>query len=456
MTKKTISMFVSLMVLCTIGMATLYAYSDIDDCEQQAFINASLIEHIGEENAQRYWNALDMFQRLDASFPVAFHLDEFSSFRNLLVPIYYAGRYINDNYDLTILLTSAPTPGTVLADIVNNADNYNVVVRFVEHSQDDKRELVYYLLYHPNRELMESLIDSIGLGTSENVVFIGLWEYTEENKELFRTEFSNSPLIRFREPHGIVFFTSCGIDDLTEYYLPYADNYVDVEPFTFSLNPGSWIAPAANSQRATSFGFRVRHRQTRRYGFVTTAHQFLIQRSVTLYGSIVTSQQGRVGQVSQDYILGVNDAAFVHTDLNAWGASTPAGLGNRLPNHNIPGFPVALTHTASFADFQPSGANILSAGATSGVQRNRIIGVEPQVSSTVQTPTGTVTVVLNNVTVVENAGSRVGHGDSGGIIICENRNVEGIIVGGTTTLQRNVFVYLRAERLATLLRVDLF
>lgn len=141
-------------------------------------------------------------ERLAASLNDSFGIN--SSKANPKYPDYYGG-YYHDNGKLVILITKGAK--NYEKDLDRRVGNEDYVTKDCDFSYNDllkvHKKVEDFFLNERNESIIDEItINSMGVDTRSNRIFISLKECTPEKIALFKDKIIDSPVVRFEEWNG--------------------------------------------------------------------------------------------------------------------------------------------------------------------------------------------------------------------------------------------------------------
>jgi len=334
-----------------------------------------------------------------------------------IFPDYIGGLHLDDDGNLVIAVVGSEALHRSNSKTLRLSELDGVSLRNVEFSHTEifaTRDLLSEITQSKLDRGIQLNFNAVFPCIIENRVIVWLYEYNNEQIEIFRRTILDSPLILFTQSDGVFSEPSPQIEN-REFeiwdgdYSIFSDPCIDIysrytQPRAgHIINPGRMINVAGYGFSA---GFRVRcvtfpHE---RFGFVTTLHNSGIPNN-TLVRLFDTGQL--IGVVHSQLFGGRVDAAFIRV------MSYAVRTGNDLPD--------GWQLLTAVRDPIPN-TDVFSVGAITGMRRNRVLAID---GFTIDR--GVRIDGLIRQTIPHGQAPEVG--DSGGAIWNQDRTTVGIHVG---------------------------
>jgi hypothetical protein len=372
---------------------------------------------------------------------------------NFYFPSDFGGLYTNEAGNAVLLVVGADISSVGAMNLRSVAYTYDILVREADFSFNEIMETMSFIerfyVRNPDHPAMSNVI-MWSFATPENRVRVDLTEYTEEQKELFRSTVIDSPIIFFFNAEGASFNfpTAEHEQDLS------ADAHL-ISPASNDIHPGSGIniyRPNGTRADSASIGFRAIRNGVN--GFVTVAHAISPTRSGTplRYADVVQGRD-RIGSVTFRQ-LNIIDSAFVESA--SYVSRLLAGIW--IPNVGHP------SHSTTTVDHRSAvGDTVHIQGVPAHGSNTHVTGTIARIISTTQIRLydnyGNSFRITSGVLVAGPTDNRpTSPGQSGGTVVNSAFDLAGML---TATYQpgqqgRHYALYVQADAIISSLRLTLY
>ena len=284
-------------------------------------VDEYIVQQKGYDFFVNHNNSLNTINNLYSSFQT-------SRLGHTIYPEDFGGMYIDENGNLILMVVGLQEEGTISRfsdDGITKEANFSFNEILELHSY-----ISYLFMNHYTNPIIANIATS-GVDVINNNITIALFDYTEEQINLFERYITDSPIVVFKEfvdlgeqVLGYSFYYNYSIIDedynTDENYDTMLDceiilleeSYIDITPLSTTLAPGDRIYIRRGNQTSRlSIGFRA---SNGRNGFVTAAHGFGGKRA----GDLIFDGNNinQIGVVGPNPRLQGIDAAFVELNSN--------------------------------------------------------------------------------------------------------------------------------------------